>query len=231
MKRVQELYKAQSNLSAAIENLSRMIQNDPDHEDSFRISRSSGFGEIAVSIPAANQRLIGLLECMKADCHAELSRIDDPYARASRDAMRAYATSISHCNKELADDLIEWVNVEQDKLAHSNHSIEEICESNEVLVNSSHGHFYFNSRTGEVNGRTMDLAESFGVLPVRVDVDELRSQKALSTHPGAKKDGLFTSYDVLDVGFWDEEGHYEPPEDEWRKERDENYKICKTKLV
>ena len=36
-------------------------------------------------------------------------REPDSYARAARIAIRAYARSIRHCNKKLADDLFQWM--------------------------------------------------------------------------------------------------------------------------
>ena len=91
----------------------------------------------------------------------------------------------------------------------------------QVLVRSSHGIFFFNPTTGEVKATDIDLTDEFGDLPVRVNVDELRSQPVPEILKHHLRDGLLPEYDVLDVGYWTEDGSYEPPEENWRNERDE----------
>lgn len=90
-----------------------------------------------------------------------------------------------------------------------------------VLVRSSHGIFFFHPTTGEVKASDIDLTKEFGDPPVRVNVDELRSQPVPELLKHHLKDGLLPEYDVLDVGYWTEDGSYEPPEEDWRIERDE----------
>jgi hypothetical protein len=89
-----------------------------------------------------------------------------------------------------------------------------------ILVRSSHGIFFFDSYEGAVVD--IDLTEEFGDLPVRVDVDDLRKQPVPKRFEKYLRNGLMPEYDVLDVGYWTEDGTYVPPEEEWRLERDQN---------
>lgn len=90
-----------------------------------------------------------------------------------------------------------------------------------ILVSSSHGNFHFHPKTGEVRAECIALDPEFGSMPVRVNVDELRAQEVPDILQHHLKNGLLPEYDVLDVGFWMEGGTYEPPAEDWRKERDE----------
>lgn len=89
-----------------------------------------------------------------------------------------------------------------------------------ILVNSSHGHFYFEPVTGKV--LNVELGDEFGPLPVRVNVEELWAVLTPEPFRHQLKDGLFPEYDILYVGFWDIDGNYEPPAEDWRLERDKN---------
>ena len=40
---------------------------------------------------------------------------DDPYAIASREAMRTYALTIQETNPELCHDLLRWIDIEEGK--------------------------------------------------------------------------------------------------------------------
>jgi hypothetical protein len=81
---------------------------------------------------------------------------------------------------------------------------------------SSCGNIVFDRSTGKVSACSVDdLDPDFGSLPVRVDVFEWKM-----FYCEALLDD--TEHDVLDFGFWCEDGTYVPPSYEWREDAREN---------
>lgn len=81
---------------------------------------------------------------------------------------------------------------------------------------SSHGKIEFDVDSGFVTATELDRA--FTGRPYKIDVDEWRLR-----YPGEDMEG---EHDILDFGFWlrakpGEEQRYEPPCEDWRKEREE----------
>lgn len=74
-------------------------------------------------------------------------------------------------------------------------------------VSSTLGHFKFDKRNG--NCFDINLDPCFGVLPNRVDIDEL-----INTYQV-----ILDQYDILDIGYWSDDEIYEPPCLDWRFER------------
>lgn len=79
-----------------------------------------------------------------------------------------------------------------------------------VTIAGSHGSMVVDASTGVVlkwnhsgDGDYKDI--------VKIDLDEYRR-----TYPGPG--GIMARIDVLDVGYWDKSGAYEPPAEHWRKE-------------
>lgn len=78
-------------------------------------------------------------------------------------------------------------------------------------LRSACGDISFNPNTGKVDPSSVeDFDPDFGSKPVRVDVVEWRM-----FYCEALVDD--TDHDVLDFGFWSEDGTYEPPSYEWRE--------------
>jgi len=80
----------------------------------------------------------------------------------------------------------------------------------------SWGEFEFDAQTGAVlgplygTGKTSDEFDP-GTVPVRIDIEELKS-----TYPDEEIAGR--SYDVLDLGFTTAAGQYAEPDEDWRDE-------------
>lgn len=80
---------------------------------------------------------------------------------------------------------------------------------------SSCGRVLFDTVTGEVVSCSLETgkrAYKGGHLPVRVDVDEWRRR-----YPG---EDIAAGHDILDFGYWMKNGEYEPPCEDWRKDRE-----------
>lgn len=78
-----------------------------------------------------------------------------------------------------------------------------------ITAYSSHGTFDFDPATGAVV--KLELDESFGVKPFRVDVQEWKACYDTTEFP---EHGV----DILDLGYWTTKGYEEPAHD-WRAER------------
>ena len=98
----------------------------------------------------------------------------------------------------------------------------EGCTKTASLI-GSYGKVEFDIESGFV--KSVELDRDFGCKPYKIDVDEWRLR-----YPGEDMEG---EHDVLDFGYWchkrakGEDGRrhqvavYEPPCEDWRKEREE----------
>ena len=81
---------------------------------------------------------------------------------------------------------------------------------------SSCGSVLFDVATGEVVSCALetfgDYAYKTEHLPVRIDTDEW-----LRRYPG---EDIAAGHDILDFGYWMKSGKYEPPCEDWRKDRE-----------
>jgi hypothetical protein len=82
----------------------------------------------------------------------------------------------------------------------------KITQSRLLTAVSSEGVLRFDSVTGQCDSSDFD-ADSPGGTPVRIDITEL-----IFTYGE-----LDDSYDILDLGYWTEDGRYEPPVQDWRE--------------
>lgn len=78
-----------------------------------------------------------------------------------------------------------------------------------IKATSSHGHFFFDASTGAVV--ILDLSNSFGPMPHIVDTAEWNKYYPEESMP--------KQIDILDLGYMDVNGKYEPAEASWRLER------------
>jgi hypothetical protein len=80
-----------------------------------------------------------------------------------------------------------------------------ICKT----VNSSHGTLVIDADGNVVKGSVYDDDELKNI--VRFDLEEYRKQYPDEPEP--------SSYDILDLGYWTDQGKYEPPDEDWRSAR------------
>ena len=78
---------------------------------------------------------------------------------------------------------------------------------------SSHGTFIFDIRDGNIVYLDLDCV-GFGGIPVKVDVEEWKLRYPKEHHK------LAEAHDCLDFGIWFADGKYEPPCEDWRKDRE-----------
>jgi len=84
----------------------------------------------------------------------------------------------------------------------------------QILVTSDFGHFYFDSKTGEVLVNHLD--KEFGAMPRLINIEALKESPVTKMGNNGKLiDGLLDSYESLDVGYWDSKHNYIPPAENW----------------
>lgn len=82
---------------------------------------------------------------------------------------------------------------------------------------SSNGQIHFNTVSGTVTGGNGKRA--FGKTPKKIDVEEWKRRYPDEHHL------LAAQNDILDFGIWWTDGSYEPPCEDWRKDREENIRL------
>lgn len=76
-----------------------------------------------------------------------------------------------------------------------------------ITAYSSLGSFTFDPNTGKVLNSALDAEMA---TPIRVDIEEYKKYYGTEFNEGV---------DILDIGYWMEDGSYEPPENDWREEK------------
>lgn len=85
-------------------------------------------------------------------------------------------------------------------------------------LTSSYGELTFDIADGRVISYSLDV-EAFGPAPTRIDVEEWRRR-----YPD--EHGILAEcHDILDFGYWVSDSIYIPPDEDWRKDREENIRL------